>query len=269
MALEGVREALGDFFINCGVAEQNMVSVAAGLARGGFSVYVYSIAPFCYARPFEQIRNDLGGLPVCLVGNGGGFGYGVMGPSHHALEDCSAMSCLGLRVLVPAFDDDIPAMLESVNSPTYLRLGRDERPSGSQAPGYAPWRPLLEGRAGVLVALGPLAGLAWGCLARFEPAARPSLWAVTEFPLEPLPEPLCEAIAKGQPLGVLEEHVAHGGLGMQLTHCLASRGVWPRRFVHRHALRYPSGTYGSQGFHRAECGLDAAGLEDMIARMSA
>ena len=74
MALEEVKEAFGVRFINAGVAEQNMVGVAAGLAREGFKVFVYSIAPFCYARPFEQIRNDvcLPNLPVCLVGNGGG-----------------------------------------------------------------------------------------------------------------------------------------------------------------------------------------------------
>src|SRR5262249_54897691 len=87
MALEELQKALGERFINAGVAEQNMISVAAALARQGFQVWAYSIAPFCYARPFEQIRNDITfhGLPVKLVGNGGGYGYGVMGPTHHAI----------------------------------------------------------------------------------------------------------------------------------------------------------------------------------------
>ena len=69
-ALEPLREALGSRFINAGVAEQNMVSVAAGLARSGLRPWVYSIAPFVYARPFEQIRNDvcLHRLPVVLGG---------------------------------------------------------------------------------------------------------------------------------------------------------------------------------------------------------
>src|SRR6516225_772469 len=96
MALEPLRDSLGNRFINCGVAEQNMVTVAAGLAKAGFDVWVYSIAPFCYARAFEQIRNDvcLHGLPVRLLGNGGGYGYGVMGPTHHALEDYGVMLTL-------------------------------------------------------------------------------------------------------------------------------------------------------------------------------
>ena len=92
MALEALQAAMGPRFINAGVAEQNMVSVAAGLARQGMETWVYSIAPFLYARPFEQIRNDIAfhGLPVKLIGNGGGYGYGVMGPTHHAIEDTAS-----------------------------------------------------------------------------------------------------------------------------------------------------------------------------------
>jgi transketolase len=74
MALEPLQAALGEYFINAGVAEQNTMSVAAAMARQGLEVWTYNIAPFCYARPFEQIRNDIAfhGLPVKLVGNGGG-----------------------------------------------------------------------------------------------------------------------------------------------------------------------------------------------------
>src|SRR5271155_5053059 len=110
MALEPLRAALGARFINGGVAEQNLVSVSAGLARAGLRPWVYSIAPFIYARPYEQVRNDLclHQLPVVLVGNGGGYGYGVMGATHHALEDYGALLCLPhIRVYVPAFDSDV------------------------------------------------------------------------------------------------------------------------------------------------------------------
>ncbi len=74
MVLEPLQTAMGPRFINAGVAEQNMISVAAALARQDFEVWVYSIAPFIYARPFEQIRNDITfhNLPVKLIGNGGG-----------------------------------------------------------------------------------------------------------------------------------------------------------------------------------------------------
>jgi transketolase len=136
MALEPLQSAMGERFINAGVAEQNMISVSAGLARQGFEVWAYSIASFCYARPFEQIRNDVTfhGLPVKLVGNGGGYGYGVMGPTHHAIEDYGVLLCLpNISVFIPVFDEDIGAVVGSVagsGRAAYLRLGRGEPPKG-------------------------------------------------------------------------------------------------------------------------------------------
>jgi len=265
MALEEVQSAFGDRFINAGVAEQNMVGVAAGLARESQKVIVYSIAPFCYARPFEQIRNDLcmAKLPVCLVGNGGGYAYGHMGPTHHALEDCAAMNALGVRVLVPAFDDDIQSMLTDLDAPTYLRLGYDARPSGENVSPYAPWREVLPGCNGAIAALGPLAGLAWQAMQGQPEASRPSVWAVCEFSDAAIPARFLDQI-KEYPLYVLEEHVAQGGLGMNLAHSLISRGITPTHFIHRPALGYPSGRYGSQAFHRTQCGLDVSSIRTMV-----
>lgn len=265
MALEEVRSALGTRFVNTGVAEQNMVGIAAGLARGGHKVFVYSIAPFCYARPFEQIRNDIcmANLPICLIGNGGGYAYGPMGPTHHALEDCAAMSALGVRVLVPAFDEDIAPMLSSLTTATYLRLGYDERPAKMATPTYAPWRKLLTGSRGVLAALGPLGGVAWGALQDLPEEARPSLWVVSELGTQLIPTKFYEQLSD-KPLYVIEEHVAAGGLGMQLAYAISQNKYHSGPLRHRYALRYPSGRYGSQSFHRAECGLDANSIRQMI-----
>lgn len=263
MALEEVRDAFGDRFINCGVAEQNMIGVAAGLAREGHTVFVYSIAPFLYARAFEQIRNDLcmGNLPVCMVGNGGGYAYGIMGPTHHAMEDCEVMNALGVRVMVPSFDDDIPAMLANIASPTYLRLGRDERHEGMTIPKYAPWRYLLDGWQGICFALGPLAGIAWQAIKDISIEDRPSLWAVSEF--TDVPDVFPYSLLGCQPIYVIEEHVASGGLGSHIAVHMAKHGI-SGRFIHHHALGYPSGRYGSQAFHRAECGLDIEGIRRMV-----
>ena len=267
MALEGVRERMGSRFINTGVAEQNMIGVAAGLAREGLRVFVYSIAPFCYARPFEQIRNDvcMPELPVCLIGNGGGYGYGYMGPTHHALEDCAAMAALGLRVLVPAFDQDIPAMLAGCNAPTYLRLGYALQPGGATIPDYAPWRKILGGERGVVVALGPLAGVAWRAFAAWPASARPSVWAVAELATALAPAEFWAEIDDSA-LYVIEEHVETGGLGASLALAIMKRGLIVRRLAHRYALGYPTSRYGSQGFHRAQCGLDENGLREMLGR---
>lgn len=268
MALEEVRAAMGERFINCGVAEQNMIGVAAGLAREGMRVFAYSIAPFCYARPFEQIRNDLvfGKLPVCLVGNGGGYAYGHMGPTHHALEDCAAMNALGVHCLVPAFDADIVTQLKTRrDGSVYLRLGYEEGPQDAIIPAYAPWRCLLAGKSGIVAALGPLAGLAWKVLRVIPEEKRPAVWAVTELPLAPLPTAFCATIEAGKPLFIIEEHVRQGGLGMQLLYALTLAGIRLANVIHRHALGYPSGRYGSQTFHRQECGLDMESLQNLVA----
>jgi transketolase len=265
MALEKVREAFGRRFINVGVAEQNLIGVAAGLAREGFRVFAYSIAPFLYARPFEQIRNDLcfSRLNVCMVGNGGGYAYGYMGPTHHALEDCAAMSSLGVRVVVPAFDEDLRGAVGNIQGPTYLRLGLDGRPSGMMVPPYAPWRKILEGKMGQLVALGPMAGVALAAFHQEKADSRPSLWAVAELGDKVVPKEFWLEVS-GADLFVVEEQVRQGGLGAQLAHALLFQNIHPRKFIHRHALGYPSGTYGSQGFHRQQCGLDFHSLRAMV-----
>ena len=265
MAIEEVKAAFESRFINAGVAEQNMIGVAAGLAREGFKVFVYSIAPFCYARPFEQIRNDLcfTNLPVCLVGNGGGYAYGHMGPTHHALEDCAAMNALGVRVLAPAFDEDIPAMLAELSSPTYLRLGYDVRPKDTEVPQYSPWRQVLSGEQGAIAALGPLAGVAWQALIDLPASERPAVWAVTEFTYNGIPDEFWAQVV-GKQLFVTEEHVVAGGLGMHVALAMVHLGIQISGFIHRYALRYPTGRFGSQAFHRAQSGLDVDGVRAMV-----
>lgn len=265
-ALEPLQDAMGPRFINAGISEQNMISVAAGLARSGLRPWTYSIAPFLYARPFEQIRNDVcfHNLPVILVGNGGGYGYGVMGSSHHALEDYGCLLTLpNMRAFVPAFDSDVRAMIPKLmqcEGPAYLRLGLSEEPKGWPVPAYAPWRKLLSGSGAVLAGAGPLAGSILTALEKLEESARPEVWLVTELPIAKLPDEFILSVRRTRRLIAVEEHTAHGGFGQMLIHSLAAMGEAPDTFIHKHALGYVSGLYGSQKFHRAECGLDPASI---------
>lgn len=262
MALEPLRDALGPRFINAGVAEQNMVAVAAGLAKTGLRPWVYSIAPFLYARPFEQIRNDvcLHDLPVVLAGNGGGYGYGVMGGTHHALGDYGALLTLpNLRVFIPAFDEDVTVIVERLfvePHPAYLRLGFSEKPESLGLPPYAPWRRLLPGEGPCLLVAGPLVGSIVGAAMNLSPSWRPSIWVLSELPLPTPPPEFLADVRRTDSLMVVEEHVAAGGVGAMLALELAKRGRMPGRFWHRPALGYVSGRYGSQKFHRRESGLD-------------
>jgi transketolase len=273
MALEGVRDALQSRFINAGVAEQNMISVAAGLARTGLSAWVYSIAPFCYARPFEQIRNDvcLHSLPVRLVGNGGGYGYGVMGSTHHALEDYGILLTLqGMRVFVPAFDSDLDPIIAKMEKdrehPAYLRLGRSEVPAGYTPPAYAPWRRLLRGQGPVVIAVGPLAGNILKPLLELDEALRPDLWVVTELPLNAgeIPAELIASLRSSAGLWVVEEHVAQGSFGHMIAAWALEESLPIRDFRHFAAKGYPSRRYGSQAFHRKESGIDGEAILQAI-----
>src|SRR3954454_19018313 len=103
--VEPFAERHPDRFFNVGVAEQNMVGLATGLAEAGFIPFVYSIATFATLRPYEFIRNGpvKHRLPVRIAGVGGGFDYGPDGTSHHALEDIAITRALpGLTVISPA-----------------------------------------------------------------------------------------------------------------------------------------------------------------------
>jgi transketolase len=121
-------------FLNTGVAEQNMIGVAAGLAAGGYKVFVYSIANFPTLRCLEQIRNDIcyHSLNVTIVSVGAGVSYGTLGYTHFAVEDIAVMRALpGMRVICPA--DPIEARLAvhdvlAEGSPSYVRLGKNGEP---------------------------------------------------------------------------------------------------------------------------------------------
>jgi transketolase len=132
--VEKVRESLGERFINAGVAEANMTTMAAAMAMSGLRVYIYSITPFVTLRCFEQIRNDIcyQGRNVRIVGVGAGYSYGSLGPSHHALEDATILGALpGMTVLCPAGCAELDALFEAydgVDEPIYFRIGRERGP---------------------------------------------------------------------------------------------------------------------------------------------
>ena len=266
MALEPLKQAMGERFINAGVSEQNMVSVAAAFAREGLEAWVYSIAPFCYARPFEQIRNDITfhDLPVKLIGNGGGYGYGVMGPTHHAIEDYGVLLALpNMRAYVPVFDEDLGEVIDRAGAATgaaYIRLGRGEPPGGFDVPAYAAWRQLVGGGGPVVIVVGPLAGTFIEAATALPEIDRPNLWALAELPLEhnPLPSVLLEQLRDSGRLCVVEEHVARGSFASELALHLAKRASMPPRFAHLHARAHQYERYGSQDYLRRQSGLDVA-----------
>lgn len=129
-ALEPFIEAYPDRFLNCGINEQAMIGLAAGLAMGGFNVYIYSIANFPSLRCIEQIRNDVAypKLNVKIVSVGVGFAYSALGASHQATEDMGMMRAIPNMVICtpcdPSETTQIIAMSAKYDGPMYLRLGK-------------------------------------------------------------------------------------------------------------------------------------------------
>lgn len=117
-----------DKFINCGIAEQNMIGTAAGLASNGFHVVVYTIIPFLLYRPFDFVRNLIAhqNLPVCLIGVGGGYVYDNLGFTHYAKEDLSLASTLpNFKIYTPYDPNSAENCFDSAftfNRPSYIRL---------------------------------------------------------------------------------------------------------------------------------------------------
>ena len=120
-------------FINCGVAEANMVTMGSGLAMSGMKPVAYTIASFLIYRAFEQIRVDLSyhNAAVLLVGVGGGLSYASNGTTHHTLEDIALMRSLPNMQVICAGDSlEVRAATKAFfkdPKPTYLRIGKKER----------------------------------------------------------------------------------------------------------------------------------------------
>jgi len=139
MSLDGLREDFPDRFINVGIAEQNCINVATGLALEGFTVFAYGIAPFISMRPYEQIRINLSllsqtrPLNVNILSVGAGVSYDVSGPTHHCLEDISVMRTLPhMRVFSPCDADCARQFIDFAleeGGPKYARLDGKAQPS--------------------------------------------------------------------------------------------------------------------------------------------
>ncbi|OGJ58120.1 hypothetical protein A3H22_00195 [Candidatus Peribacteria bacterium RIFCSPLOWO2_12_FULL_55_15] len=260
---EEFRDTLGRQYLNAGVAEQNMVGVAAGLALSGRRVFVYSIVPFVTFRCFEHIRNDVcyHNLPVCIVGVGGGYSYGHMGSTHHALEDIAVMRSLpNMKVLCPGDPLETEALVHAIveqDGPCYLRLGKAGEPTLHMEPLSLTIGRAIEMRSGqdlTLIASGTMLERALEIADRLQGGfVRASVLSM--HTVKPLDVEAVRKAAAATPLLVtLEEHSRIGGLGSAVAEALSLEGLAVRHLL----CAAPDGfaTYaGSQEYLRACAGL--------------
>jgi len=217
-------------FLNAGVAEQNMVGVAAGLASVGRKVFVYSIANFPTFRALEQIRNDVcfHGLDVTVVAVGAGVAYGTHGYTHHAVEDISIMRALpNMTVLSPA--DPLEARMVARfavenTGPKYVRLGKNgERElHPTELLGSTLTSPLLV-RQGTDLVIATTGAIASECETASKQLSEYGIRAqVLSFPIvKPFPQGWLGTLRAEVPIVTVEEHVRDGGFGSALLESLS------------------------------------------------
>ncbi|MBM4134960.1 MAG: transketolase [Nitrospira sp.] len=260
-------------FFNCGVAEANMMGVAAGLAGCGLKPITYTITPFMTTRCLEQIRVDVcyQNLPVIIVGVGGGLSYASLNATHHSCEDIAFLRMLpNMTVVCPGDPLEVRQALRAaldINGPVYLRLGKKGEPLvHSQLTDFKIGKAIVlqEGEHVCLLSTGnilPVAVQAAALLAKDGITAR----VVSMHTVKPLDVALLSDVFDRFPLvATLEEHSVLGGLGGSVAEWLADRGHGYARLLRigtADAFMYVA---GEQDFAREYFGLTAESIATRV-----
>lgn len=216
---DAFRKARPDQYINCGIAEQNMVGVAAGLAKAGFKPIVYGLAAFVPVRVLEQIKMDVcyENLPVILIGDGAGLVYSHLGTSHQSTEDIACTRAIpSLTVLSPADRFEMTATMQlalQLASPVYLRVGKSDRGDVHSGPVSLKAGELLQVRQGTQrIALLATGSMVKTAMDLSDQGLNAQVWSVPS--IKPLsPQLLGEIANHVDCIVTLEEHSTMGGLG--------------------------------------------------------
>lgn len=256
-----------DRFLNLGVAEQNMLSHAAGMAMAGFKVFVYNIVPFVLYRSYEQVRNDIcyQKLPVTLIGIGCGLTYAPQGMTHYSIEDLGiALTLPNLQVFSPADPSEARAAAHAclaAEVPCYVRLAKRGEPVLHKDPVPDITRPLTlaDGQGIALVSHGPIAAELLDAARQLHASGiTPRVISLPRVaPLDA--RALDAALAGCRDVIVIEEHFGRCGLGARIAQWRAMHdAAWrlhvmalPDAFVH--VIRHQAGM-------RQHYGLDAAAI---------
>lgn len=262
--LESFREEFPDRFLNTGIAEQNTIGVAAGLAISGKIVYVYSIIPFVTMRCFEQVRLDLAynNTKVRLVGIGAGLTYGPFGASHHAIEDIAIMRSIpNMTILCPGDPIETEQLVRQsyeIEGPVYIRLGKNGEPKihpdGTKI-SLGKAIHVSDGNDIILITTSNMleTGKRWTDEWRCEGISVNHISMPTIKPFDS--STVQELINRNIPIITLEEHNIIGGLGSSVAEIIAESGKpvnFKRIGIHDKYSHY----VGSAQFQRRKFGLE-------------
>ena len=270
---DGFKEHTKERFYNCGVAEANMMSVAAGMALCGLRPVVYTITPFTTTRCFEQIRVGASyhHAPVTIVGTGSGLSYADLGPTHHSLEDLAILRTLpGMTVLAPCDEIELRLLLRAVFSqdgPVYMRIGKKGEPRiHPSAPAIQIGRAVTvrEGKNACLIAAGTIMAEAVNAAGILEKRGI-SIRVVSCHTIKPLDKHMLDHVFRAFPLvAVAEEHGRIGGLAGSIAEWRAHRNDLNAQMLSFGADDVFMHEIGSQQYARRRYGLDGEHIAERI-----
>jgi transketolase len=267
------KEACPGRFFNCGVAEANMMGVAAGLAMNGFRPFTYTITPFTTTRCLEQIRLDIcyHNAPVVIIGTGAGLSYADLGPTHHSCEDVAFLRMLpGMIVICPCDNIELRLAMRAAlkqDHPVYIRIGKKGEPLvHCQEPDFIIGKAitLKQGDDICLIGTGTIMPLVLKTAEALERTGF-SVRIESFHSVKPLDqERLEEIFSRVSLVATVEEHNRMGGLG-------GSIAEW---YVDQIRLKVPLLTFGtgdwflhevgSQEYARIRYGLTVENLTERI-----
>lgn len=213
-------------YVNIGIAEQNAIGIAAGLAMGGKIPFVFTNGAFLAYRAYEFIRNDvcLQNVNVKIIGMGSGLSISELGPTHHTTEDISALRAIpNLTILSPSCPSELSQMMQFAhthNGPVYIRMGM-----GGEAELSAENGLLADGEAACLFTTGSIATEALQAVSLLKESGH-CLRLISIPMLKPFPtEAMLPHIRSFSKVISLEEHNIHGGLGSILSEIITDYGL--------------------------------------------
>lgn len=220
--------------VNAGIAEANMNSVAAGLAKSGMRPITYAISPFCTSRSYEQIKVDIAyqNLPVVIVGTGSGLGYANLGPTHHSFEDIAIIRALpNMQLVHPADAVSLKALLPQIiesGKPTYFRIGKKREPifysDDAMNLEVGKIQRLRQGSGLALISTGPMLPIVAEVADRLE-AQGVSVELADCHTVKPLDKAyLFDCAARVNRIVTIEEHSLAGGFGSAVLETLSDHG---------------------------------------------
>ena len=228
-------QALPEQIIEIGIAEQNLVGVAAGLASAGKKAFAVSPACFLTARALEQIKNDVAysDNPVRLVGISAGVSYGALGTTHHSLHDFAVLRAINnITIVVPADNFETEAAVRqaaATNKPVYLRFGKKPMPLLTEDKSigfeFGKGRVVKQGADITIIANGETVYPALQAAEKLEKEHGLRTTVVSMHTIKPLDKELVLQLAeKTQAIITVEEHMINGGLGEACASLLLQNG---------------------------------------------